>query len=459
MALSVRSKVTLTLIVLTICSTLLVGGVAKWLILKKFDAHAEQRAFDNFSEDVGRYIQRYGSWQLAAAHEDFGAFVARERSPARMAPGGGPVPPSAQGAGWQMRPPPGSGPPPLPADALRPEPADVLAPAGRPGQQPLQAPFGFVLLDPNGQILHGARLLDGDYLDPKLLAQKRAIAIDGQVVAYAVPYGKPLLSAQDRFYLTAVDRALVYAVTASVCLALLTGLLFGNRLSRPIRLLAQAIVSMKAGDLRRHVSVRSGDEVGVLATSFNRMSHELADLYEELEQSHATMSEQAQQLRELSVRDGLTGLYNRRHFSEQAHQLFNQSIRYDKPLTVLLADIDHFKAINDTWGHSTGDRVLRRVAQALASGLRESDLLARYGGEEFVVMFPETGPEEAWRLAERLRQIIEQIDWQDLSDSMAVTLSLGLDSDIGRVSVDAMLDAADRNLYRAKESGRNRVVA
>jgi diguanylate cyclase (GGDEF)-like protein len=239
-------------------------------------------------------------------------------------------------------------------------------------------------------------------------------------------------------------QALITGFLAAGTLAALLGLLLGRRMSAALDELAEAIRTMPAsGELPQPVPQRSNDEIGDLAAAFNRMG---ADLM----QSHA-------ELRELSVRDPLTQLYNRRHFDAQAAQLFEQAVRYDHPLTVMVGDLDHFKQINDGFSHAVGDEVLRRVARLLQQHTRKSDLLARYGGEEFVIAFAETGMEQAAQQCETLRRLIENQPWQEIQAGLRVTISMGLNADLSLGSVDRMLSAADTQLYAAKHAGRNRV--
>lgn len=167
------------------------------------------------------------------------------------------------------------------------------------------------------------------------------------------------------------------------------------------------------------------------------------------------------QLRETGLRDGLTQCFNRAHFDAVLPREVARASRYNKPLTLLLADVDHFKRVNDTYGHPAGDAVLRAVAAQLGRSLRDSDLLARYGGEEFAIILPETGFGDAMQVAERLRGMIDQarIDLPGLP-ALQVSASFGVASLEGVInSGDKLLAAADAALYRAKHTGRNRVVA
>jgi diguanylate cyclase (GGDEF)-like protein len=186
---------------------------------------------------------------------------------------------------------------------------------------------------------------------------------------------------------------------------------------------------------------------------------ELQLRYQELEKLNETIQEQAKLLKELSTRDALTGLYNRRHFDEQAAQTFAQSTRYGHPLSFMIGDIDFFKRINDNFSHATGDEVLRQVAQILQTNTRQSDIPARYGGEEFVIAFPETSLSQAVALCEKLRKQIEAHPWQEIHAGLRVTMSMGVCADTSLGSFDKLLDAADKKLYKAKTNGRNRVCA
>ena len=158
-----------------------------------------------------------------------------------------------------------------------------------------------------------------------------------------------------------------------------------------------------------------------------------------------------------SVKDPLTGLYNRRYFSDQAQVIQESSKRYAFPVSLVLCDIDNFKAVNDTFGHEAGDYVIKDFAGKLSGFIREGDLLARFGGEEFVLLLPQTKIENAQKFAERLRQIIEQSDIQVRGKSINYTASFGVSQLLNHGDLDFSLNAADEALYRAKSEGRNKV--
>lgn len=171
-------------------------------------------------------------------------------------------------------------------------------------------------------------------------------------------------------------------------------------------------------------------------------------------------AELIQELEDRATTDGLTRLYNRRHFMERAESEFERSRRYRRELSVFLIDADHFKAINDTHGHDAGDRALRVLASACRQGLRHLDVIGRYGGEELVVLLPETSAALAFEAAERLRHEIEQMQIPLLEGEVRLTVSIGVATAGAETeTVAALINQADRALYSAKRSGRNRVVA
>lgn len=160
-----------------------------------------------------------------------------------------------------------------------------------------------------------------------------------------------------------------------------------------------------------------------------------------------------------AIRDPLTGLYNRRHILDMLGVELDQCGRFGQPLSLMVVDLDHFKIVNDRYGHATGDQVLSVVAQRMAFGLRKVDQLGRIGGEEFLSYCPQTDLEGARALAERLREQVSAEPIPGLPESGRVTLSIGLATwNGGEDTTEALLARADRNLYKAKAEGRNRVV-
>lgn len=164
-------------------------------------------------------------------------------------------------------------------------------------------------------------------------------------------------------------------------------------------------------------------------------------------------------LRLLNNVDGLTGAYNRRFLDRRLAEEVDRHRRYDRPLSVAIFDIDHFKVVNDTYGHTEGDRVLKMVHATAAAEMRGSDFLCRYGGEEFVALMPETDEVDAREMAERIRLRIAGVAFQSDDDTYSITASFGIAALGPRIdSAEELLTLADKNLYRAKRSGRNCVI-
>jgi two-component system cell cycle response regulator len=165
---------------------------------------------------------------------------------------------------------------------------------------------------------------------------------------------------------------------------------------------------------------------------------------------------------EMAITDQLTGLHNRRYMTSHLDNLMKAARRNGKPLAFLIMDIDYFKSVNDNFGHDVGDEVLCAFAKRLGANTRGIDLACRYGGEEFVVVMPETDPELAYSVAERLRKSIEvtPIDISRAPGRISITISIGIAASEGEDdTAEALLRRADQALYSAKRNGRNRVVA
>lgn len=175
--------------------------------------------------------------------------------------------------------------------------------------------------------------------------------------------------------------------------------------------------------------------------------------------NHALISSQnrSTQFEHQASVDPLTGIHNRRWMCEAFPRALLRCSRNNQPVSILIADIDFFKRVNDSYGHLVGDAALRTVAGCLIHNLRSFDLLVRYGGEEFAILLPGTAPEEATQLAERLRSAVAASDIQNGDVTFQVTISMGIASAQNEKTLEALLNEADHALYRAKELGRNRV--
>jgi diguanylate cyclase (GGDEF)-like protein len=171
------------------------------------------------------------------------------------------------------------------------------------------------------------------------------------------------------------------------------------------------------------------------------------------------LEEKKKELELLATHDPLTGLMNRRLVLELTHHELERARRYRLPVCVLMIDLDHFKQVNDTYGHLAGDDVLKQFASILSKNTRAVDIVGRYGGEEFVVVMPETGLEGALVFAERLRTAVERHEFVTRSgQKLHITCSIGVtQGEPELLDIDHLLALADKALYRAKEEGRNRV--
>jgi diguanylate cyclase (GGDEF)-like protein len=164
------------------------------------------------------------------------------------------------------------------------------------------------------------------------------------------------------------------------------------------------------------------------------------------------------EVQNLAITDPLTKLFNRRQFYQLSVREFEESKRYQRPLSVIMLDIDHFKRVNDTYGHSVGDQFLQQLAEICKNGLRQVDILARYGGEEFVVLMPQTSTEEALAIADRLRLDVSKTPIITQYGEMPVTISLGVvTQDENCKNLEELLDRSDQAMYASKRAGRNRV--
>ena len=183
--------------------------------------------------------------------------------------------------------------------------------------------------------------------------------------------------------------------------------------------------------------------------------------------AHAELKERNHQLETmlhhveaLAITDPLTGLFNRRRFTDVLKREFAVTKRYKNTLSCLMIDLDHFKRINDQYGHDAGDQVLKEAARRIQSSLREVDVPSRYGGEEFAILLPHTGKREAFVVAERLRNAIKSVEFHFGGDTLRVSASIGISGniDVPTGNAEDLVKAADLALYEAKRSGRDRSV-
>ncbi len=199
-------------------------------------------------------------------------------------------------------------------------------------------------------------------------------------------------------------------------------------------------------------------EVRTLAESFNHMARRLDESYQELERRHRELTRANEVLEQLSATDGLTQLFNHRHFQVQFSREAKRAERSGSTLCLVLVDVDDFKLLNDRLGHSAGDRVLQEIAKAMQGQIRQTDYLARYGGEEFALLLPQTSLEGGTALAEKVRGAVEALDAPVIGPEGRAQVTVSVGVALYAKGPEASFDAADRALYEAKAAGKNRVV-
>lgn len=215
----------------------------------------------------------------------------------------------------------------------------------------------------------------------------------------------------------------------------------------PIRRLMEGVRKFAGGNFAAQVPITSQDEVGELSGAFNDMAKNIRT--------------DRQKLTALTTLDEKTGLFNFRHFKLSVNEEIKRAERYNRHLSLVMIDIDHFKHYNDTNGHPMGDLLLKELSLILKESIRETDMVARFGGEEFILLLPETPRREALKLAESLRLRIKNhvFPMEEKQPNKDLTVSMGVASFPARnvVSSDTLLERADKALYKAKKQGRNRV--
>jgi len=218
-----------------------------------------------------------------------------------------------------------------------------------------------------------------------------------------------------------------------------------------------------AGDMKPYSQIlqEANEELGRLNLSYEQLVLELRQEKMKVEELARELKEANEILRGMAFKDGLTGLYNHRYFQEQLEKELSRAERYNHTLSLIMIDIDHFKNINDTYGHPNGDIVLKSVAQLLSGSVRQADIVARYGGEEFAIILPETDLKGAVVLSERLRRSVQDMEVHlNNNQTIHITISMGIsvyEPSKGRKKKSELIDSADRALYKSKASGRNRI--
>ena len=197
---------------------------------------------------------------------------------------------------------------------------------------------------------------------------------------------------------------------------------------------------------------------------FQQMDTEISKRTEKLEKALVDLNSLKEHFENISMVDQLTGLYNRHYFYDQAEIAIANTKRYGQALCLLMLDLDHFKQVNDLYGHGFGDEVLVKVSHVMKQQIRETDVLVRYGGEEFVVIFTNTSCDNGQVFAERIRAQVEQMKWEEQGFKQTVSMGLYCLSECSEngnevdINIDNIVNMADIALYQAKAQGRNKVL-
>ncbi|MBN2826020.1 MAG: diguanylate cyclase [Campylobacterales bacterium] len=214
----------------------------------------------------------------------------------------------------------------------------------------------------------------------------------------------------------------------------------------PTEYLLQVIQGFIKGETPSQTKEFYNDEIGQMSKAFFKLKD--------------TLDSDIQRIRELAEKDSLTGIYNRRTFFHEAQNSIESVQELDNPCSLMILDIDYFKNINDTYGHITGDKILSHVVHHIRDELSQSDIFARYGGEEFIVLMPNRDIQSAYTLAQNINQKIAKTPYIGSNEllNIKVTLSIGVTLCRHNDEIEAMIKVADEALYKAKNSGRNKVV-
>lgn len=352
--------------------------------------------------------------------------------------------------------------------------------------------FGNVVSHPDKSLILDANIFDGDYIgfegfgDIAIQTKQREVGYghyfdnklgESKIVTFATIETLPgwtlfVTTKESDIFLDI--KALVEDVTITASLVLIVFfpiiIYLTNSVTRPIVELTKDVRNSVSNHYTQFTGQSSKDEIGQLSKAFKntieeiqqynrnleavvaRRTNELNDANHDLELSVKLLNENNQKLTWLAMYDPLTNLFNRRALIEHVHQEFISKNDSDVPMSLVLIDLDHFKAINDTYGHDVGDLVLTHIAAFLTSNLRKQDIIARWGGEEFVVMLKDTSIVQGEEIANKLR---EQIMLEDFSPVKALSFSAGVATFNVGESFDELIARADKALYLAKNAGRN----
>jgi diguanylate cyclase (GGDEF)-like protein len=338
----------------------------------------------------------------------------------------------------------------------------ILARAGKvvddPGARPFPLPAGVSTSNASGTIV-AEQSLSG--LGPTVFGLRNLSGtFAGRLVA-TVPSARAFQTLHES------RRGLILTGAAAAFMIAILNFVGARELLRPILLLSEGAKRVAGGDLDIYLPVRGTDEIADLTRAFNDMAQRVREGRESLEAAHDELSRANAGLRDanrtletLAITDGLTSLFNRRHFQDTFEPEIRRAEQQARVLSLLIIDIDHFKQYNDRHGHPEGDAALRRVAAQVTKGIRSSDMAFRYGGEELAILLPACPKPQAAEVAEKLRNAIRSHTQRSGRFGGPLTVSIGVATfpDDARTA-SALMERADAALYAAKAQGRDRVVA
>lgn len=336
-------------------------------------------------------------------------------------------------------------------------------------------PGEVLLLDSAGKTLVSSQADAGDLMQLDASLLERLLAEPGESLVFRGVTRREVIGLADvsrELGLTIVaerDRAEVYSAwieLRNMFLALVGSLVLivaavafrmGRSIVGPLQRLIRAADRIAAGDLDVQLAATRNDELGRLTMVFNQMADRLRRSHAEIMATNQAMQQQNQMLAALSVTDSLTGLYNRSKLDAILIDELARFNRTQRPFSLLMLDIDHFKTLNDTYGHVTGDEMLAAVAQILLQSVRSIDYAARYGGDEFIIILVETPADMARKTAERIRSQVENMRYSVDGTTISVTVSVGIvQCQRDDATPTLLLARVDNALYEAKRAGRNR---
>lgn len=271
--------------------------------------------------------------------------------------------------------------------------------------------------------------------------------------------------AQAERYAAQIAVLLSIVSALAVIVAGAMSLWLAKRFVIPLTALTEHVRAFPDASMNTPLQIATNDEMGALSQALNRMETEIQEAHQELERYAATLESQVEErtreLKLLAITDSLTGIYTRRHFFALAEQSFSEARRLNHPFSIVIFDVDHFKTVNDRFGHAVGDQVLKQTVQIMKSHIRQMDILGRYGGEEFVIALPNAEIEESLQITKRIAATLREAQFEYDGQYFGITVSGGIAecNNAPNESLEDVLLKADKALYNAKGKGRDLVIA